>query len=762
MQRLYVFISVVLLLLFSRTGFAAGKFNETYQWPLKLPKHFSSAFADSRPGRFHKGIDLRTGGIEGARVYAPEDGYIWRIKTAYRGYGKALYLRGNSGRIYVFYHLKTYAWDIGTLLRNKQIETKRYYQDIDPGAGRLPVKRGDFIARSGQTGVGAPHLHFEVRDANDRPTNPLYYNIKYTDNTPPHLDAVWLAYLDDGSLSETGGREIFLKPIYNRKAGQFVLTDTVAVTGRFAVKAAISDYVAPGSFTLGPSRIKLYIDDVLYHEVDYDRLDFSEDRYSVLDRDFDPAKEDYSRVYNLYRKKGNLLSIYRSDIGGDGSFADTIGGFHTVRIEAADPHGNTSRMEFVVYYFPVPEILAPFNRAEISDSLITLLFSEDHSANSFDSVALMLSGDGPGRDTLPVVLYPKIERDDRMIRLRGDFTTGLNYQIRFIKDGVVYPPYYLSPSPAEPNGDDAVDSVGMRIVDDGLLITAAARDYGVNWLMAEIVTDRGSENVFFRKTGGKRFSLLYRPGGDIETIQSIIMRGPVGFRPDTMSANVYCIPSGKAVEVDVGPGRRLAFGAGDLFSDALLVLRDTIMPAPATGYYVDGPYIVDPQGYSFADWVDLETTISDTSVDPAKIGLYVYNDEDSVWDWAGGVYDSTTHILVSPLGGAGLVAVIADTSAPVLADLNIDEYENVKISHPTVRFKLTDGLSGIEDDLNFDVTIDGKWMVPEYDPERDLFTSKTYWMLTGGRHELQINIHDRCGNVVSASRTFVVGAKIEP
>jgi len=41
-----------------------------------------------RSGRFHVGLDLRTGGRVGARVYAPVDGYIWRVKMAYLGYGK--------------------------------------------------------------------------------------------------------------------------------------------------------------------------------------------------------------------------------------------------------------------------------------------------------------------------------------------------------------------------------------------------------------------------------------------------------------------------------------------------------------------------------------------------------------------------------------------------------------------------------------------------------------------------------------------------
>jgi len=38
------------------------------------------------------------------------------------------------------------------------------------------IKRGEKIGLSGNTGLStAPHLHYEVRDANRRPVNPIYF-----------------------------------------------------------------------------------------------------------------------------------------------------------------------------------------------------------------------------------------------------------------------------------------------------------------------------------------------------------------------------------------------------------------------------------------------------------------------------------------------------------------------------------------------------------------------------------------------------------
>jgi hypothetical protein len=697
-------ISVTLTFLLSQSVSAGEGFDGTYSWPLKLKKQLSSGFGDIRPGRFHMGLDLRTNSEEGARVYAPEDGQVWRLKTAYTGYGKALYIKGKSGRIYVFGHLQKYNWDIGTYLRERQIESQRYFQDFYLEEGELPVKKGEFIARTGQTGAGAPHLHFEVRNPDNQPTNPLYYKVGFEDKAPPLFEAVWLTCLDDSSLYIGGQREIKFKPFYNKKLKRYIASDTVTVSGRFAIKAAIGDYVGKGSFILGPSHIRLLIDGRVYHEIEYDKIDFDENLYSILDRDPDPGKEEYKRVFNLYQKTGSRLSNYRTEMNGNGSFSDSLSGFHVAVIEASDAFGNSGRLEFVFYYQASTEILSPFNRAEFADSSITFMFKNDQGRFSFDSVAVALSGEDSGSDTMQVFLSPEIKIDDHGLTLYGSFNYTTEYKLMFYSDGQIGSVYYFSTDKMTPNGQSPIDSLSAAVVENGMLFSSRAVDAGINWLQAEIITNVGSERRFYRKTDDNRFSLFYHPDSNVNIIEAVITRGPVGFRPDTTFFPIHFVRAGGASEISLRPECRLSFTDGQLFDDALLYVRDTVIPDPVTGYYIHGPFMLGPETSSFADWADLQTAIPEGVAHPDKIGLYVFDDEKG-WQWAGGEIDALTGVLHSPLGGAGVLAVIADTAGPVISELNIREKHRVKISYPSIRFQLVDELSGIEDDLNFKVTI---------------------------------------------------------
>ena len=60
-------------------------------------------------------------------------------------------------------------------VEDEQYKSRRYQQNLFPAARVIPIARGEVIGKSGQTGAGPPHLHFEIRSKNNQPLNPLAF-----------------------------------------------------------------------------------------------------------------------------------------------------------------------------------------------------------------------------------------------------------------------------------------------------------------------------------------------------------------------------------------------------------------------------------------------------------------------------------------------------------------------------------------------------------------------------------------------------------
>src|SRR5690625_2760157 len=56
-----------------------------YLWPTDASPYISSTFGETRAAHFHAGLDIRTWGQEGYRVFATRDGIISRISTGPTG-----------------------------------------------------------------------------------------------------------------------------------------------------------------------------------------------------------------------------------------------------------------------------------------------------------------------------------------------------------------------------------------------------------------------------------------------------------------------------------------------------------------------------------------------------------------------------------------------------------------------------------------------------------------------------------------------------
>ena len=173
-------------------------FSQDYLWPVQAKKELTAVFGEERPGRYHTGIDVRTFGEIGYKLIAVDDGYISRIRTSSKGYGKTLYLKLKDGNMAVYAHLDHFTPELDKLENALHQHYGKYTIDHKIEPNEHPVKRSDIIGYSGDTGgVSGPHLHFEIRDEDGQPVNPFNHSLEIPDDLPPEVISLAIIPLDD-------------------------------------------------------------------------------------------------------------------------------------------------------------------------------------------------------------------------------------------------------------------------------------------------------------------------------------------------------------------------------------------------------------------------------------------------------------------------------------------------------------------------------------------------------------------------------------
>ena len=76
----YIFVYILL----SSVLFASAQHHpkDYFQAPLDIPLILSGTFGELRSNHFHAGIDIKTQGASGHKVYAVAEGYVSRIKIS--------------------------------------------------------------------------------------------------------------------------------------------------------------------------------------------------------------------------------------------------------------------------------------------------------------------------------------------------------------------------------------------------------------------------------------------------------------------------------------------------------------------------------------------------------------------------------------------------------------------------------------------------------------------------------------------------------
>lgn len=301
--------------------------------PFDFPITLSGNFGEIRANHFHGGLDFKTGGAIGKQVHALADGYISRIRVT-RGSGYVLDVVYNNGYSTINRHLSAFVGEIACRVENLQYEKESWEVEIIPRPGEYPVKRGQVIALSGNTGYSfGPHLHLDMIETKTYDyVDPLpFFMKKVKDHTAPRAEGIMLfPQPGKGIVDGKQARQAFpAKPV-----------KPITAWGMIGAGICAYDYMDGVNNRYGVKHVILEVDGKEVFRSTVDRFSYKENSY--ID------SWTYGQYMKSFIEPGNHLRMLHASNGNRGLVDIREERPYQFVYTLSDAWGNASKERFTV------------------------------------------------------------------------------------------------------------------------------------------------------------------------------------------------------------------------------------------------------------------------------------------------------------------------------------------------------------------------------------------------------------------------------
>ncbi len=344
MNKIYTIVTTLFLLFVPLYSQAQAITPSDYIYPIEdVARLYSANFGELRSDHFHSGIDIKSDGTVGKKIVAVADGYISRIGLSPYGYGLSLYVTHPNGITSVYAHLSRFSEAVAQHLEAERYRTKSHTANLFCQPDQFVVKQGEVIAYSGNSGSSAgPHLHFELRNRDQEPLNPVTLGvISPRDDIAPLIRRIHYVEVDtlQGVVRQAERRSYDVAKrgsTYSIVGGGSIL---VGRSGYLVLEA--TDRRNDVTNTFGIYRAKLSVDSVPIFEYVMDGFSFGKTRYCNAIGYYPLMISSRNEVLRLAAVENCDLSHYRTLVDG-GVLTSEAGVERMVEVEVEDDMGNLS------------------------------------------------------------------------------------------------------------------------------------------------------------------------------------------------------------------------------------------------------------------------------------------------------------------------------------------------------------------------------------------------------------------------------------